>query len=533
MQNSAQSCKHIAKPWCLIGLSLALLTGSLAAAVDTSLPAMAQGIQIGDVSQGRAIIWSRTDRPAQLMVEYAFNREFDHAQRLTGPYALENSDFTARLDLTGLPPGRDVYLKVWFKDLTTPHQQSQPITGRFHTLGANEDIRFVWGGDTAGQGWGINQNFGGMKIYTTMRQVEPQFFIHSGDNVYADAIIPAHKIAENGQDWTNLIAFGVDKVAETLDEFRGRYKYNLSDPNLRTFNAEVPQIWQWDDHEVVSNWSDTKDLSNDDRYQIKDIPLLVAHAATAFHEYAPLRPYDASAAQRIYRKIALSKLLDVFVLDMRSYRGPNSHNLQTAPGPDTAFLGAVQLAWLEQELQHSQAVWKVIAADMPLGLNIGDGVDATGQSRWEAIANGNDGPPAGRELEIAELLKFIKHHKISNIVWLTAETHSPAAHYYNPKLATFHDFSGFWEFVAGPLNAGAYCAQKPDATFGLQLKFNTPQLAGPDCKNPKDGFSPYSGLQFFGEVNINHKSRNMQIDLKNINGDKIMPGIVLFPVNTR
>ena len=88
MQNSAQSCKHIAKPWCLIGLSLALLTGSLAAAVDTSLPAMAQGIQIGDVSQGRAIIWSRTDRPAQLMVEYAFNREFDHAQRLTGPFAL-------------------------------------------------------------------------------------------------------------------------------------------------------------------------------------------------------------------------------------------------------------------------------------------------------------------------------------------------------------------------------------------------------------------------------------------------------------
>jgi hypothetical protein len=32
----------------------------------------------------------------------------------------------------------------------------------------------------------------------------------------------------------------VMKVAETLDEFRGRYRYNPLDENVRRFNAEVP-----------------------------------------------------------------------------------------------------------------------------------------------------------------------------------------------------------------------------------------------------------------------------------------------------
>jgi alkaline phosphatase D len=47
---------------------------------------------------------------------------------------------------------------------------------------------------------------------------------------------------------------------------------------------------------------------------------------------------------------------------------------------------------------NSQATWKVIAADMPIGLVVVYDVDR----KWgiEAIAQG-DGPARGRELEIA------------------------------------------------------------------------------------------------------------------------------------
>jgi len=478
-------------------------------------PKMEQGIQIGDLAPGRAMIWSRADRPSRMMVAYAFNPDFQNAVTLRGPYAMESSDFTARQDLVGLPEGKHVYVKVWFEDLSNERNTSEPVMGHFQTIGKHDDIRFVWGGDTAGQGWGINEEFGGMKIYETMRQAQPQFFIQSGDSVYSDGPIPLSKIAENGETWTNRVTPEVSKVAETLAEFRGRYKYNLLDINLRRFNAEVPQIWQWDDHEVVNNWSDAKDLKGDDRYSVKDVPTLVARATQAFHEFAPLRPHNTEESERIYRKLSYGKLLDVFILDMRSYRGPNTDNLQTAESAETAFLGEEQLAWLQQELKDSRAVWKVISADMPIGLNISDDYEHNPAQRWEAIANGNDGPAAGRELEIARLLKFIKHKHINNIVWLTADVHYAAAHFYDPKAAATDDFLPFWEFVAGPLNAGSFGPNSTDGTFGPQVMF---------FKAPAPGdanLSPYAGLQFFGEVNIDHRTKAMKVELKDIEGDVV------------
>jgi alkaline phosphatase D len=486
------------------------LPAGLALAGDA--PLMEQGIQIGDLAPGRAIVWSRADRPSRMMVEYAYNQQFTDAVTVRGPYAMAETDYTARQDLAGLPDGKDVYVKVWFEDLTNARNKSEPVLGHFHTIGKRDDIRFVWGGDIAGQGWGINESFGGMKIYEAMRQVQPQFFLETGDSVYSDGPISASVTAEDGQIWTNLVTPEVSKVAETLAEFRGRYKYNLLDENVRRFNAEVPQIWQWDDHEVANNWSDSKDLSKDNRYTVKDVPLLVARATQAFHEYAPLRPHNAEEPERIYRKISYGKLLDVFVLDMRSYRGPNTANLQPQQSSETAFLGAEQVAWLKEELKNSDATWKVISADMPIGLNVGDGVDAQGNARWEAVANGNNGPAAGRELEMADLLRFIKRQHVANIVWLTADVHYAAAHYYDPSKAQTKDFSPFWEFVAGPLNAGTFGPNTTDGTFGPQVVFSKTPPAG------KANLSPYAGLQFFGEVNIDKHSRAMTVDLKDIDG---------------
>jgi alkaline phosphatase D len=374
------------------------------------------------------------------------------------------------------------------------------------------DLRFVWGGDTAGQGWGINPSFGGMKIYEAMRQRNPLFFVHSGDNIYADGPIAESVVAENGQVWNNIVTPQVAKVAETLDEFRGRYRYNLLDENVRRFNAEVPQIWQWDDHEVINNWSDSKDLSGDARYTEKNVPLLVARGARAFLEYAAMRPFSVRESQRVYRRYSYGSLLELFVLDMRSYRGPNSANLQPTPSGQTVFLGREQLDWLKGALDDSRAVWKVIAADMPLGLNIGDGRTAEGLARWEAVANGESGSPKGRELEFVELLNFLKRRRVRNVVWLTADVHYCAAHYYNPAFAAFRDFDGFWEFVAGPLNAGTFGPGTLDGTFGPQVVFFKAPPAG------RSNLSPMSGLQFFGEVNIDAQSRNMTVDLRDLNG---------------
>src|SRR5262249_26272516 len=132
---------------------------------------------------------------------------------------------------------------------------SEPQIGRFHTAPRDRrSISFVWSGDTAGGGWGIDESRGGMRTYATMLKSRPDFFIHCGDHIYADCPIPSERKLANGQVWKNVVTEEKSKIARTLAEFRGNYKYNLLDGNLRAFNAEVPIFAQWDDHEVTNDW---------------------------------------------------------------------------------------------------------------------------------------------------------------------------------------------------------------------------------------------------------------------------------------
>ncbi|MDB5757949.1 MAG: alkaline phosphatase [Burkholderia sp.] len=474
-------------------------------------PGLPSGIQFGDVADGRAIVWGRSDRNARMIVEYDTTDRFHNARRITGPYASADTDFTTRVDLMGLPPGQTIFTRVYYADPHNHRIQSEVHLGQFQTAPhahGDRPVRFHWSGDNAGQGWGINTEFGGMKIYEAMRRRNPDFFIHSGDTIYADSPILPEVTAENGRIWKNIVTPEVSKVAETLKEYRGRQSYNMMDLNFRRFAAEVPQIWQWDDHEVTNNYSASKDLSADPRYSEKDINVLAARGQRAFLEYAPMRYYKQSEPRRVYRKSPYGSLLDVFVLDMRSYRGPNSSNRQATESDATAFLGNVQVDWLISELLNSSATWKVIAADMPIGLYVGDGKDAQGNDKWEAIANGDDGPASGRELEIARLLKSMR--TIKNVVWITADVHYCAAHYYDPANAKFSDFSGFWEFVAGPMNAGSFGPNKLDRTFGPTAVFQK----GPDAQ----GASPFAGFQFFGEVAIDPQSKALSVELINLDG---------------
>ena len=465
----------------------------------------------GSGMTARSIVWARSDKPARMVLEWDTTDRFTNPRKIIGPYALESSDFTARVDLTQLPVGQRIFTRVAMEDLSTGRTRSEWLNAQFRTPSADarRGPRFVWGGDTAGQNYGINPDFGGMRIYEVMRAREPDFFVHCGDTIYADGPMTPERTVEGGAVWKNLIAEGVEKVAETQDEFRGRYRYNLRDANVQKFSLQVPQLWQWDDHEVTNNWSDSKDLSADARYTEKRVPLLIARATKAFLEYAPLRPHSADESERVYRNLSYGPLLEVFMIDMRSYRGPNTSNDQPLEGPDTAFLGQTQIDWLVQGLKNSRATWKVISADMPLGLIIGDGKDAMGRDRFEGIANAN-GAARGRELEIARLLSAIKRERIRNVVWITADVHYCAAHYYDPARALYPDFNPFWEFVAGPLNAGSFGPNTLDNTFGPQVVFQK----APQAPNT----SPLAGLQFFGEMRVDPRSRDLTVAFVDING---------------
>ncbi|BAZ40880.1 hypothetical protein NIES4101_68410 [Calothrix sp. NIES-4101] len=475
-------------------------------------PQIPYGVASGDINGDNAVIWSRSNKPSRMIVEYSIDESFRNLRRRVGAFTTEKNDFTARVNLSGLPQGEQIFYRVFFQDFVNTNIYSAPVQGTFHTpnlsnKGTKKDIFFAWSGDTAGQGWGINSEWGGMKIYESIRQLKPDFFIHSGDYIYADVPLEAEVKLDDGRIWKNLTTPEKSKVAETLKEFRGNYIYNLLDENVRRFNAEIPQLVQWDDHEVVNNWY-PGEILDDNRYQVKDVSLLAKRAKKAFLEYTPIA-FNADDPERIYRAFNYGSLLEIFMLDERSYRGPNSPNRQPAMSPETEFLGNSQIKWLKNKLLNSKATWKVIASDMPLGLMITDGkVD------FENISNG-DGVALGRELEIADLLRFIKQKNIRNLVWLTADVHYAAAHYYDPNKAQFQDFKPFWEFVAGPMNSGTFGPNKLDNTFAPQVKFQSV------TSEMKPNRSPADELQFFGTVKINADSQVMTVALHNLTGKVI------------
>lgn len=502
----------------------AFLAGGTAFAASLALPAISRaaarpvfthGVQSGDVDAASGMIWTRTDRPAKVMMEVSTTESFANARQLAPMSALPNHDMAVKRLVEGLPSDQDIFYRFVAADLNDINAVSEPVVGRFRTApSARRDVRFAWSGDTAGQGWGIDDD--GMATYATMAQHRPDFFIHSGDTIYADGPMQ-DEVEKDGQlIWKNTTLIDEKrKVAETLDEFRGQWKYNLLDEHVRAMNAVCPTFMQWDDHEVVNNWSSSRSLMEDDRYSEKSIHVLQARATRAFHEMSPLR-ITPSEPGRVYRKISYGPMLDVFFLDLRSYRGPNTENLQAELTDESRILGAEQMAWLKRELANSDATWKVIASDMPIGLVVGGG--------QEAIGNGDNGGAKGRELEIGELLRFIKTAKIHNTVWFTADVHYTAAHYYSPDKAAFQEFEPFWEFVSGPLHAGTFGPNDLDMTFGPEVKY----IKAP-TEEQGQNLPPSMGLQFFGLVDIDGATQQMKVRLMD-RADKELWSVTLDPV---
>ncbi|GAC1502753.1 MAG: alkaline phosphatase [Pseudarthrobacter sp.] len=551
------SRRSIVKGSVLAAALAAVPTAAQAAAPSSRTPSgiplvrnrltLPSGIATGDVTADSAVLWSRASGPGRML---ATLRAVDDGgatlsgagafeRTLRGPRATQASDFTAKIHAGHLPANTRFALEISFEDedgaagetingtfRTAPDtgtfQSGTKGQGRSKADGSPSSVQsFVWTGDTAGQGWGINEEIGGMRGYQAMRNTRPDFFIHSGDTIYADGPIAATVVEPDGQIWRNLVTEEVSKVAETLTEFRGRHRYNSMDANMRAMFADVPVIAQWDDHETHNNWYPGQ-IIDDGRYTVRDVNTLAARGRQAWQENMPIA--DSSALwrpgtfddggqyqpARIYRKISRGPQLDIFCLDMRTYKSPNTDGKEAYA---TSILGQEQVDWLIREVSKSKATWKVIANDLPLGIVVPDG-----PVNEESVSNRDNGAPLGRELEIAGVLSAFKRNRVKNVVWLTADVHYCAAHHYSPEQAAFTDFDPFWEFVAGPINAGSFGPNAMDGTFGPEVVFFK---AGRSVnQSPRDGES-----QFFGHVELG-EDNTFTASLRNANGATVFSKVL-------
>jgi phosphodiesterase/alkaline phosphatase D-like protein len=219
----------------------------------------------------------------------------------------------------------------------------------------------------------------------------------------------------------------------------------------------------WDDHEVENDF---------DRETVN--PAKFAAGLQAFTEAWPVA---TGPDGRLYRSIQWGREVELFVLDLRSYRSRQASKTpacQNPPGgrPDLAptlpqpqraayapvvrqmalpvppeclsvirdpartLLGDAQKRWLMERLHRSPATWKLIASSVPI-----QEFYALPYDRWEGYA-----------AERIEILTFIRAANIRNVVWLSADTHAVLVN--DIRLDSSGgpgDGLGMKEVVAGPI----------------------------------------------------------------------------------
>jgi alkaline phosphatase D len=351
-----------------------LLIASLTTGAAAQEAAFPDGIAVGDVVYNAATVWTRTQGPADVRIQYATNPGFAGA-RTAGPvHTGPGSDFTVKISLRNLRPGQRYYARPTSRGVRGPTASfvTPPPPGRAAPL------TLIWGGDTI-------ERRKPFRIFDTMRSRNADLFLYLGNTIYADR--------------------GIVR-AVTLDEYRQEYRRNREDAALRACLATTAAWVIWNDHEVENNFNSAH-------------PRL-AMGRQAFLEYWPIRTSPAQPT-RLYRSVRWGRTAELFVLDTRQYR---SQQMQP-DGPGKTMLGRAQKAWLLDALARSGAAVKLVASSVPLRYHSSDS--------WEGYAH-----------ERGELLRFIRDHRIRNVVFLSGD-----AHY----AALLHHPEGVYEAIAGPLAA--------------------------------------------------------------------------------
>jgi alkaline phosphatase D len=468
-------------------------------------------VQSGDATSSSAVVWAKAtgedaERGGRLVVDVTRVDDpgFVRARRVMGPRATPATDLTAQLVVEGLPAGAPLLYRAGFvrAGLGEPSPESMTM-GRTRTAATDDrELRFVWSGDTVGQGWGIDPERGGLAAYGAMRALAPDFFVHVGDMIYADSPLVAEVPLDDGTVWRNLVTPAKQRVAETLDDFRGCFAYPFLCSEFQRFAREVPLYAIWDDHEVFNDWWPGA-VRSDPRATEQRADVLARHALRAMREYVPLRP-----SARLYRSVRWGAGAELFLLDGRSYRSPDGENLEPE---GSAFWGEEQLAWLARGVTTSTATWKIIATDMPLALVLPHSA-ATEHTRATQEGFGqSDGAPLGRERELATLLSSCRAAGVHNLLFLTADVHYAAVHRFTPERAIFKDFNAFHECVAGPLHASSFPPKRTDGTFGPEVLF---QVTEPVVS----GSGPHHDRQSFGLVRVAPGSHALTVALRSGRG---------------
>ncbi|MDC0722465.1 alkaline phosphatase D family protein [Nannocystis bainbridge] len=331
-----------------------------------------------DVAQDSVLLWARSTLPAQIHFELAKNARFNDALETSAREVSPDSDQVRIVDVTGLEPGT----RYWYRAvLTFEGERTLSDAASFTTSHAEaRTIKLAWSADLLAD----NAPF---QIFAPLKREKPDVFLMLGDTTYAD--IPKKN---KGKD---------------LKTYRARHKLVRRDEALQSFLATTATFATWDDHEISNNaHRETENLGV---------------ARQVFREQWPLRSADPDDVG-LYRSFRPAPQVEVFMLDVRSFRDP--------PKGGTTMLGEAQKEWLITSLKSSTARTKIVASSVPMFVPFG-------KDSWHAYPDERD-----------ELRTVFASEPPGSVIVLSGDYHL-AWHLVEQE-------TGIHELVAGPLDAWSF-----------------------------------------------------------------------------
>ncbi|WP_328527430.1 alkaline phosphatase D family protein [Nocardioides sp. NBC_00368] len=408
-----------------------------AEAAGTTLNHFQHGVASGDPLPDRVVIWTRITPTAEatpgsglgeeILVRWEvsptadFSRVIAKGSHQTGP----ERDHTVKLDVTGLSPESWYFYRFTYngrtsrvgRTRTAPAADATPDNVRFGVVSCS------------------NLQAGWFAAYRHLAgRDDLHAILHLGDYLYE------YGPGEYGYGMANEDIRPHEPAHEmhTLADYRIRHAQYKRDADLADAHAHLPWIVTWDDHESANDaWLLGAENNEPGEY---DWIERKTNANQAYDEWMPLRVDGTAVVEtgghlhdRIYRRLRFGTLLELSMLDLRSYRSEQvaRTDLAGVDDPDRTITGDEQLEWLKEGLL-TDARWKIVGnpvmiapvtfAALPKSL-VSPVNDVTGLLPDNGIAYNVD-QWDGYTADRTELFEHIRNNAITDTVFVTGDIHS-------------------------------------------------------------------------------------------------------------
>ncbi len=349
----------------LLGSGAAMTLPALPLEAATTGVVFGHGVASGDPSADGAILWTRAT-PASgagdVALEWHVAETADGKPLRSGRFkARAARDFTAKVEATGLQPGRDYH--YWFTSGAT----RSPV-GRFRTLPKGKTADVVMAVVSCQVYSGI------LNVYESIAALDRlDAVLHLGDYIYeygpdgfgGDLAKKTGRIVEPGHEIV------------TLADYRTRHAQVKRDADMQAAHARTAFICVWDDHEIANDdWMGGAE--NHDPATEGDWKARKAASMQAYFEWMPIRdPKPGQPWEAINRSFDFGDLASVVMVETRllarskqvASKGEGIAPADYAPmmaeraQPERELLGPAQLGWVERTLAASVAAgrpWQVL-----------------------------------------------------------------------------------------------------------------------------------------------------------------------------